>query len=361
MLQYILLLLLFIAILIVSLYTRQQFTYWKRRGVKTLNPLTPGGDVLKSILGLRNQNVIIKDCYVTFKKKGLKYGGLYFTYGPIFFPIDVELIKRILQTDFEYFNHRGMYHNKKEQPLSEHIFALEGEEWKILRMKLTPMFSSGKLKKMYPIVLKYSDALLETVKDKQNNPIDVHDLFKRYTMDVVLNCFFGIEEDNLRKGHTIYMDMAHKISNASILDLINVALTTGTRNPGNLIKVLFKEPSIYAFFKGVVGQVIDYRTKNNIKREDFVDYLLDIFPIDKRQTSCNFDNILAQILALFTGGFETSSFTLSSCLYELANNQSIQQRLREEIWHLNNELDYNSLMGMKYLNQIIMGKGTRVC
>lgn len=60
-----------------------------------------------------------------------------------------------------------------------------------------------------------------------------------------------------------------------------------------------------------------------------------------------------------SAGFETSSTTLSYCLYELAKNPAIQQRVHREIDKIlnehNDELTYEAVCDMIYLEKCIDG------
>lgn len=58
-------------------------------------------------------------------------------------------------------------------------------------------------------------------------------------------------------------------------------------------------------------------------------------------------------------GFETSSTAMIFCLYELAQNMDIQEKLREEIVETLKENDgnltYELMIGMKYLHKVVDG------
>lgn len=60
-------------------------------------------------------------------------------------------------------------------------------------------------------------------------------------------------------------------------------------------------------------------------------------------------------------GFETSSSTMSFCLYELAKNPDIQRKVQEEIDEVtaryNGQITYDSIMEMKYLEMCMEGTG----
>lgn len=63
----------------------------------------------------------------------------------------------------------------------------------------------------------------------------------------------------------------------------------------------------------------------------------------------------------FTAGFETTASTLSYCLYELALNRDIQDRLRSEVQQVKNKsggqtMSYDLLREMTYMDAIVSGK-----
>lgn len=67
----------------------------------------------------------------------------------------------------------------------------------------------------------------------------------------------------------------------------------------------------------------------------------------------------AQLFVFFIAGFETSSSTMSNCLFELALNHKIRDKLRKEI---NEELSktggvitYEGIKKMDYLDKTVNG------
>jgi cytochrome P450 family 6 len=76
------------------------------------------------------------------------------------------------------------------------------------------------------------------------------------------------------------------------------------------------------------------------------------------------DVIAAQAYIFFVAGFETSSATMTFCLYELALNPDIQERVRSEINAVlekyGGNITYESIFEMKYLDKVVNGEMIRV-
>jgi len=120
------------------------------------------------------------------------------------------------------------------------------------------------------------------------------------------------------------------------------------------------------FFLRIVKETVDFREQNNVRRNDFMDQLIDLKnnPQTKSETGENvnltIEEIAAQAFVFFGAGFETSSTTMGFALYELAQHQDIQDRVREECQEIfakcNGELTYESMKDMVFLDQVISGE-----
>lgn len=70
-------------------------------------------------------------------------------------------------------------------------------------------------------------------------------------------------------------------------------------------------------------------------------------------------DIAANTYLFFFAGYESSSATMSFCLYEIALNMNIQQRLHSEVKLIHDKyktINYDSLKEMNYLDAVISGK-----
>lgn len=126
------------------LLAKRTYSYWERRGFKTI----PGcsyffGHFQDTFNGKGNMNDVFQRLYDSTKEP---FVGMYGIFRPFLLVRDPEFIRTILIKDFSIFANRGFAVNEDFDPLSGHLFSLEDQKWKNMRSKLTPTFTTGKLK-----------------------------------------------------------------------------------------------------------------------------------------------------------------------------------------------------------------------
>lgn len=133
-------------LLLIRLYYIEAHRYWERLGVPQISPSFPFGNARKIILRYQNLAETTKEFYDIAKSRGHKFVGIYFFSRKALLAVDPQLVRNILVKDFQYFHDRGLYVDEINDPLSAHLFSLEGAKWRNLRAKLTPAYTSSKIK-----------------------------------------------------------------------------------------------------------------------------------------------------------------------------------------------------------------------
>ncbi|KAH8356276.1 hypothetical protein KR200_007094, partial [Drosophila serrata] len=348
---------------LVAWWMHQNFSYWKRRGIPHDAPKIPFGNT-SEFMKTMQISAIFKRTYFKFKNKtDGPFVGFYFYLKKMAIVTDIDFVKTVLIREFDKFHDRGIFHNERDDPLSNNLVNVEGQKWRTLRQKLTPTFTSGKMKNMFPTVLTVGDELIRVFDEKiasSKDTLEVHDLVARFTADVIGSCAFGLDCHSLTDPKAKFVKMG-------------TAAITERRWGKSMDLFLFGAPKLAAklrmnsmvqevedFYMNIIRDTIDYRIKNKVKRNDFMDMLIDLkvkYDSGNKQDGLTFNEIAAQAFIFFLAGFETSSTTVGFALFELACNQDIQDKLRAEIDGVlekrNGKLDYDSMRELTYLEKVI--------
>jgi cytochrome P450 family 6 len=174
------------------LFVKRQYSHWENVGIPNVKPKIPFGNLQSIVKKERSFGTAIYDIY---KQTTEPFIGIYLFFRPAILVRDRELVKNILTRDFQHFHDRGVYCEPESDPLSGTLFALPGEAWKSLRVRLTPAFTSGKLKGMYPTIQKVGNALVKYMQPlaEKSELIDIRDLTGRYVIDCLALIAFGQE------------------------------------------------------------------------------------------------------------------------------------------------------------------------
>jgi cytochrome P450 len=301
---------------------------------------------------------------------------------------DPDLIKQIMVKDFHIFTNRRPV--KTTHPImSKFLSSLVGEEWKRVRSIITPTFTSSKMKKIFHIMKNSSSDMLdklEEVATRENNEINLKELYGDYTMDVITQCAFATHAD------------ANFVKNATKLftfpfwrKFLDYAVPMWLLDS---LKFTVLPPNAMDFFRSITIGLINQRLGDVRHHNDFLELLINarklssdeisasIKDIDdatfKKQTDderklnqnaltgimnsggskkLDENEILAQSVLFFSVGFETSSQLLAYCTYCLALNPDCQEKLHDEIKQFlesnQGQIDYDTISKMNYLDAVI--------
>ncbi|XP_066153403.1 probable cytochrome P450 6a23 [Euwallacea fornicatus] len=353
--------LLLISLLLV-LYFKWHYSYWKRRGVAQLNPEFFYGDLRGVFTKTADIGNSFKDIYLKFKDRHLAFGGVFWGFQPVFVPVDLDLIKQIMVKDFNCFQDRGGYLHEKD-PLTVNLFRMEGEAWKNLRQKLSPTFTSSRMKFMFNTVYDKAELLRRAVQSHLRNgegTLNVTDMSGRFTTDVIGSCAFGIECDSLNDPQCLFLTECKKINKPMALKQF-----LEHNFPRKLLGYTgYKSfPHVEEFFRTVVHDTMEYRQKHNVYRKDFMHFLLELRNKStsiksEDQATLTDDEILAQCFIFLVAGFDTSATTMTCALYELARKQDIQDQMREEMREIlkkhGGKMTYEGLKELELTEKVIL-------
>ncbi|GJQ64940.1 putative heme binding protein, partial [Trypoxylus dichotomus] len=113
--------------------------HWKRKNVPFLEPSFPFGNLENPLTSQKSLPVHFQDFYKEFKRMGVKCGGIYQFCAPILMVMDPATIRLIMTKEFNYFHDRGFYN---DGGIGSNLFTMDGDQWKILRAKFSPTFTS---------------------------------------------------------------------------------------------------------------------------------------------------------------------------------------------------------------------------
>lgn len=259
------------------LYLTRNFNYWKTKNIPYIKPLPLFGNFKEQFLFQKNLGYILLDIYNRARDGFI---GIFLTDEPFLLITNVELVRAILVKDFQNFEDRTVAVSAKDDAVSGNILLLmRNPEWKVMRHKLSPFFSSGKLKQMMYLMSEVGVRLKNylEVRVGMNEVIDVREVLENYATEVISTCAFGINsqsfdgaEDGFKKAGKKIFDWDDKFRAFSLMShFLMPALA-------RLLNLKFIDPSSAKFLKAVFFKTLTEREQNKTVRNDLLDLLIKL-------------------------------------------------------------------------------------
>lgn len=303
---------------------------------------------------------------------------------------DLDLIKNIAVKDFDYFiDHLAFVSRDVDNLMGANLFALKGKEWREMRATLSPAFTGSKMRGLFLLMAECAENFTKNFADRaadKLNDVDLKNIFTKYTNDVIASAAFGIKCDSLKNEDNKFYIMGKKLTVFTIWTIMKFGLYSSVPGLMNFLKVRILPKEATDFFQDIIMETIRARENQNIYRPDMIQLLLDarkgrLTHDEKSDSDTGFataeessvnkseknqilkftdDDIAAQALVFFFAGFDSTATTMSFMMLELALNPDVQERLWEEIDETikacNGQLNYEALVKMTYLDQVVSGR-----
>ncbi|CAH0714059.1 unnamed protein product, partial [Brenthis ino] len=369
----------FVILLLIIVYSvyytlKEKQDYWKKRKVPYVKPKLLFGNYMGYILQKQFRPQITSDICKQYPEE--PYIGSFFGTEPALIVQDPDLIKLITTKDFYYFSGKEVTNYAHKETLTRSLNFAGGDDWKILRLHMSPLFTSSKLKSMFPLIIKSTTELQEylEMEIRLSQKVNVRSLLARYTMDCVISCIFGINANSMKRdiSNNPFLIMGNLIFDTSISR--GLKMVCRTMWPALFYRLGYKlfDEQISKFFSGFFAEACKGRLEYGNKRNDFIDMIVEWKKIKyiSSESLSNFkigekkisqlevtDDLLAgQSLALFGAGYKSTSTTVTFLLYELAKDQQIQNRVIEEVdsyFKKHDSIDYECVNELSYLEACI--------
>ncbi|XP_031763049.2 cytochrome P450 6k1-like isoform X2 [Galleria mellonella] len=266
----------------------------------------------------------------------------------------------------QYWSKRGVPHLPPHPILGSLTFLQRRNPdpiWSYMRKRLSPVFTSAKLKNLNGLVTEKASLLIQRIHNecKRSDPIDLRSMYSDYTTDVIGTAAFGVSSEATLNGKSHLRDVTKEFMKFNVLRGIAWCSIFFFPRLVDIFRFSFFPKTTTDYFRRVYRAMVIQR-RDNIGREnkDLLDALLKIQEESvKNNEDVTEDMLVSQAAIFLQGGFDTSASTLTFMTYEVAHQPQIQEKLYKEILNASEKYtkeEFNSIIlsnGLTYMNCVI--------
>ncbi|CAD7077682.1 unnamed protein product [Hermetia illucens] len=345
-------------VLILFLYHKWSANHWRRCGVDGPVPLPLVGNLLEYILAKKHFGEVYQKVYKSYSSAS--YVGIYRLLNePAILVRDLDFVKDVFVRKFNAYHDNSVMIDPKLDPLAmSNPFYAKGDRWKLLRSQLAPLFTSSKVKSLFPLVYDVCQKFEKYVArgpDNQYNAFEAKDLCSKFTIEVMASCGFGLNGEAFTNPNSEFAKFGEQIYSPTFWTFLQSVGGHFLPPVSKILRLPSIPKNIQRWLTIIAKEVIRRRETENGTRNDFLQLISDTKENDKILSE---NEVLGHCSTLLIEGFETSSTLMAYCLYELAINPDIQKAVHEELDRVlvkhNRTITYESLQEMNYLNSAML-------
>lgn len=293
-------------------------------------------DILQNPLPFHRENFEVLGSI--FKVKIGPSGGIVFTRSP-------EFIKQILQKNHRNYNKSPLQTRDLSKYIGKGLLTANGEHWRTHRRMIQPAFHKKKLIGLLDTMDQAVEKELERIVPGQLQ--DIYPLLGDLVFQTVAKSLFS--RDDIKKEMTELKDITEDNQKMLIREMRQPYLKWWYTLSGKINHHLMLSRKA----RHILNEIIEHRIGSVEDKDDLLDMLLNAKYEDG--TSMSREQLIDEVLILFTAGHETTANALGFTLYLLAKNRDIQEKAFQEVTctDLDNNPIFKSLSELTYVQQCI--------
>ncbi|TSE07379.1 MULTISPECIES: cytochrome P450 [Aquimarina] len=274
---------------------------------------------------LNNANRILKNPLPFHHENFEKHGDVFevkLGFGKsVIFTRDAGFAKHMLQKQHRKYSKSSLQTKDLAKYIGEGLLTAEGEKWLKQRRLIQPAFHKKKLETLIDTITEVIRE--ELLKIKPNKELDVFPLMSDLAFKVVAKSLFSYTDE----GETI--SRLQHITEAAQQFLIKEIRQPYKRWWFYLTGKVKDTLTLTRESRDILNTIIEERRASKVEYNDLLDMLLASRYEDG--TAMGNEQLIDEILILFTAGHETTSNALTFTLLLLAKHPEIQEKIYKEV------------------------------
>jgi len=280
---------------------------------------------------LRHALSIVKNPLPFHHKNFLEKGDVFsLRLGPgntVFFSRDAALAEYVLQKNHRNYTKSKIQTRDLAKYVGKGLLTAEGEHWKRQRKLIQPAFHK---KRLHSIMVTVKEAIVQELKriDREQT-VDIFPIFNDLAFQTVVKGLFSsaADEKDIKRLQFI-TESAQKML---VKELRQPYLRCWFHASGTIDKHL----KLTNEARQIIKRLVDERRQSRVKYNDLLDMLLETRYEDG--SAMEEDQLIDEILILFSAGHETTSNALTFTAQLLALHPEWQDKVFEEAQVLNSQ------------------------
>lgn len=202
-----------------------------------------------------------------------RYYGIFVFDKPCLVINDPDLLKYILIKDFNTFRNRSVASGEHDEIMRELMFFQRDPNWRVSRVKISPIYSSGRLKRMFLIMNQNGKDFEEFIERHLGDTDDIKELVSRWSLEIISQTTFGIRPNCFKEKNTEFIQFSEKLFENTLRSSFVQLCYFFKQEWVEPLRLIFFPKDALQYFKNTFTQTMESRKQSGFRFNDLIDII----------------------------------------------------------------------------------------